>query len=350
MASTSTNNKGVFSIPITPPEENTQKLLKISVPGYESITVNPFKGNGELKENLGIIYLTPKTKSLEKEKIKVSRVTKEQINSLNLDKKDLKYYAQERLNKQIDNLKVTLIPVVLNMIAQFGITQASELAKKSIGEIQAKMLEEGECPDQTKLLELIKKKNSIVKQLNTTLTIIDTTTTSLGITKGIITTTKIALTAAENIPSIYNPTPPGIIKKLDKTLNTLNATSSALSSILIILRQVLKQVIDLLSLLDALVGRCASNSDIVMETLPKELAELSQQQSQQSSPVVTNVNGFQMEVETENSTNSLKRRRAIAKNKQGLVMLKGEWSYSSIDQILIDELVFYIQQNNLKAD
>jgi hypothetical protein len=57
-----------------------------------------------------------------------------------------------------------------------------------------------------------------------------------------------------------------------------------------------------------------------------------------------------MSVETENTTQPLKRRRALARNQQGIVMLQGEWSFSSIDQILIDELVFYIQQNNLKAD
>jgi hypothetical protein len=58
-----------------------------------------------------------------------------------------------------------------------------------------------------------------------------------------------------------------------------------------------------------------------------------------------------MKVETEpNRLNSLKRRRAIAVNQSNVVMLKGEYSFSSIDQILIDELVFYIQQNNLKAD
>jgi hypothetical protein len=57
-----------------------------------------------------------------------------------------------------------------------------------------------------------------------------------------------------------------------------------------------------------------------------------------------------MGVETEITDKPLKRRRAIATNKQNIVMLKGEWSFSSIDQILIDELVFYIQQNNLKAD
>jgi hypothetical protein len=57
-----------------------------------------------------------------------------------------------------------------------------------------------------------------------------------------------------------------------------------------------------------------------------------------------------MDIETENTTNPLKRKRALAKNNQGVSLLQGEWSFSSIDQILIDELVFYIQQNNLKAD
>ena len=45
-----------------------------------------------------------------------------------------------------------------------------------------------------------------------------------------------------------------------------------------------------------------------------------------------------------------KQRRAVARNAQGVIMLQGEPSYSSNDQILIDELVFYIQQNDLKAD
>ena len=48
--------------------------------------------------------------------------------------------------------------------------------------------------------------------------------------------------------------------------------------------------------------------------------------------------------------NELKQRRAVARNAQGVIMLQGEPSYSSNDQILIDELVFYIQQNDLKAD
>jgi hypothetical protein len=346
-----TNNKGEFSVPlILTSTEDTQSVLKISVPGYESVTIIPFKGNGDVKLDLGVIFLNPKIKGLDKDKAKISRLNKDQIENLNKDKKDLKYYAQERLNKQIENLKTTLLPMVIGMVAQFGLTQAEELSKKSLKEIQDKFLGEGECPDQTKLIELIKKKNTIVKQLNNTLTLINSTTTSLGITSGIITTTQITLTAAENIPSIYNPTPPGVIKKLDKTLNSLTAINSGLLAALTLLRQVLKQVIDLLSLLDNLIQTCSPQDDVTNEVVSRELIELTQQQSNQSSPVVTNINGFEMGIETENTTNSLKRKRAIARNKQNIVMLKGEWSFSSIDQILIDELVFYIQQNNLKAE
>ena len=104
----------------------------------------------------------------------------------------------------------------------------------------------------------------------------------------------------------------------------------------------------MLNLLDALVQKCYPNAD--QERVALELTALTNQQSTQTSPVVTNVNGFEIGVVTEVTNNSLKRRRAIARNKQGVVMLQGEWSFSSIDQILIDELVFYIQQNNLKAD
>ena len=57
-----------------------------------------------------------------------------------------------------------------------------------------------------------------------------------------------------------------------------------------------------------------------------------------------------MDVEVEKTSNPLKRKRAIAKNTNGVIALKGEWSFSSVDQILIDELVFYIQVNDLKAN
>ena len=78
--------------------------------------------------------------------------------------------------------------------------------------------------------------------------------------------------------------------------------------------------------------------------------DLTQEAEEEGSPVLNNVNGFIMGVETsKNSVGSLKRRYAVAKNPQGVTILKGEPSFSSSDQILIDELAFYITSNNLKA-
>ena len=119
-------------------------------------------------------------------------------------------------------------------------------------------------------------------------------------------------------------------------------------AILNLLKEVLSQVLDFLNLLDLLTQFCYPNTE--QDQISRELTALTQQQAQQTSPVVTNVNGFEMGVITEVTDKPLKRRRAIARNKSGVVMLQGEWSFSSIDQILIDELVFYIQQNNLKPN
>ena len=181
------------------------------------------------------------------------------------------------------------------------------------------------------------------------LKLIDATTKTLGIIQGvIIPPLQALLIIADTNPPITNPIPGGVSKRLDKTISTLSAVNAGVLAILIILKQVLVQAIDLLNLLDALVQKCYPDAD--QERVALELTALTNQQSTQTSPVVTNVNGFEMGVITEVTDKPLKRRRAIARNKQGVVMLQGEFSFSSIDQILIDELVFYIQQNNLKAD
>ena len=39
----------------------------------------------------------------------------------------------------------------------------------------------------------------------------------------------------------------------------------------------------------------------------------------------------------------------MGKKAQGIVMVKGDQSFSADDTVLINELAFYIQSNNLKA-
>jgi hypothetical protein len=338
-----TDTNGNFTIEGDTPESGSLSMI-VNAPGFQFVEPALYKGDNTLKTDLGVIQLQPLVSSLNQEKLASSQLSTNQIKELSKSKKNLSYYAEEKLSNQVNTLKNTLIPAVLTMAASFGVTQLGKYTKDQL----PKILEQASCPTQAELTSLINRKNKLVKQLSNSLKLIDATTKALGITEGIIVILQVTLTIANSNPPITNPVPLGVSTKLDKTIATLSSVNSGVLSILIVLRQVLVQAIDLLNLLDVLVQKCYPDAD--QEKVALELTALTNQQSQQLSPVIINVNGFEMGVETEVTNNSLKRRRAIARNKSGVVMLKGEFSFSSIDQILIDELVFYIQQNDLKAD
>ena len=118
-----------------------------------------------------------------------------------------------------------------------------------------------------------------------------------------------------------------------------------LISLIIILRYLKK--------IDGLIEKCSIDSaDVSMEEINEELLNIQQSDESQGSPTIKIVNGFIMNVvsDTQNAVSGIYRRYATASNSQGIVILKGEPSFSAADPILIDELSFYIIQNNLKAD
>jgi hypothetical protein len=335
--------------------ENEFISLIISSPGYQFEEPAIYKGDNTIKNNIGIIQLQPLVPSIEQDKIKSSQLDQSQVKNLTKGKKDASYYSQEIISNQVNTLKNTLLPSVLTMIAPFGISQISNISPQEF----SKYIDQATCPTQTELDNLIKRKNQLVKQLNNSLNLINNTTKALGITGGIIETLNIAFQILKNIPipsAIAGVgLPINVIlaiqdnkERIDRLIGKLRNVNIGILSIVIVLRQTLIQTIQLLNLLDQLIQKCYPEAE--QEKIAFELNQLTQQQSNQLDPVVTNINGFEMGVETEITEKPLKRKRAIARNKQGVVMLRGEWSFSSIDQILIDELVFYIQQNNLKAD
>jgi len=348
---TTTDKNGNFKIPISEIPEYSPSIspnqISISIPNYQALDITPYKGDGSVKEDIGVIGLTPLLDSLDDEKITSSQLKIEQIEEISSSKKDFKYFTQKKLIDLVNTVKSTLIPLILTLISRFGISQVEKLIqqkKNNIDDIKDQII----CPTPQELSKIISRKNKTVKQLNNAIKTIDKTTKALGITQGIIILLDATLFTADNTPTYINPFTPGLNKILSKTIDGLKSTNAGLLIILILLKQVLTQAVQYLNLLDTLIQHCAPDSS--QEQISAELTALTTQQSNQESPVVTNVNGFEMGVETEATTKPLKRRRAIARNKSGVVMLKGEWSFSSIDQILIDELVFYIQQNNLKAD
>ena len=335
-------------------ELNTNITIKFK--DYSSQTIPLANLNGELKNNVGVVYLKSTKVDLDKEKLDSLLPKKEELQEALKDQKDFRFFANKKLLDILNNLKTVMTPIILTWLSEFGVTKLNEIKGKG-----KEKLEEKICPNIDKIKEIIKRKNKLVKQLNNTQKLINSTLKSIGAVQTFI-DISLGLIKGIDAAQLFLPTSlPGVtagtVNKLDDAIEFIDDKAKigkkSISGLLVsinLLRITITQIITYLNLLDNLILDCYPDNEIEQENLSQELISLTQNQSQQLSPVVVNVNGFEMGVETEKTNNTLKRRRAIARNKQGIIMLKGEYSFSSIDQILIDELVFYIQQNDLKAD
>jgi hypothetical protein len=335
--------------------------ISVSLKGYTPQNFIPYYGDDTIKSNLGVIQLQLIQKSLDQDKIDSTLLTDSQINGLTKSINSPSSFFQKKLTTSIINVKSRLIPLILTLIAGFGVTQVNKLIAKGtpkISDIQNQIT----CPTQAELARIISRKNRLVKQLNRLLKVIQSTEKFINSIKKFIDTISKTILGLDisslALPSSIPPgigIPVGIINKSGDVINLLKNQIKGeqgkidnLVSPLTLLKSVIAQALQYLNLLDNLVQHCYPDAN--QEQISAELTAITTDESNQESPIVTDVNGFTMGVETEVTDSSLKRRRAIATNKQGVVMLKGEFSFSSIDQILIDELVFYIQTNNLKAD
>jgi hypothetical protein len=325
----------------------------------DSKSIIPYDSNGNLKRNLGIILL----KKFPKPDTTFFREQEDQINEENLKKslinfKDLKYYALNKLAKLYKTLKKEVLPAALVLLLAFGISKGLQAISNNKKEKKKK------CPNQDNLLSLIKKKNNLVKILNNTYITIDKTTQYLTAGSKVLDVINASLLIVQNIPiptSTGAPGTPGIpinvitrisenIDKTKKIIEDLKGVNKGIITVLLPIKSILKSIITLLNLVDSFVKECAEESGVELEQMEIINAQLLSL-SLQTSPSPTNeINGFILTTETESTTNSLKRTRAIAKNNQGIILLTGEYSLTSIKQILIDELVFYIKINDLRAD
>tara|TARA_B100000780_G_C21125371_1_gene456471 strand:+ start:1519 stop:2985 length:1467 start_codon:yes stop_codon:yes gene_type:complete len=244
-----------------------------------------------------------------------------------------------------------LFPLAISLMVVFGITK-----------LEKEEQETAVCPNNELLRELIKRRNSIVKQINQMWVVIAANTAIAAIFLYL----SIQLKGVKSSISALNfpvASPPGVgvpyslIAKLEdvkELLKDLVGISEDLKKALLI--SLIFLVISLIIILrylkriDELIENCGG--DIPMEEINAELLAIQANSQEQGNPILTNVNGFELSVIQEDKfkVGNQYRRRAIAKNSGGITILQGEPSFSAQDQILLDELSFYIVQNNLKAD
>ena len=247
-------------------------------------------------------------------------------------------------------VQTKLLPLAFELMIFFGIAK----------EEQANQLQ-SQCPSNERLKDIIRKRNSIVKQINNIFIIIISNVALAFLFEYL---SRFLVGISKIIENLNFPTAVGgvgipfsVISKLEgikEALNKLGDVNKELKKQLIIslIFLIISLIIILryLKTIDKLIEGCESTENLV--AINAELLALSAQATEQGEPQEKIVNGFNMSVEVVDKAQvgELPRRQAIAKNSKGITILKGEPSFSAEDQILIDELSFYIQINNLKAD
>jgi hypothetical protein len=269
-----------------------------------------------------------------------------EVNNIALNLSDKIIVAKRKaIMNVVSIIQTRLFPLALSLLLAFGITKLTQKNQKI-------------CPTRNLLLGNIAKRNRIVKQLNQIFVTISLNTALATALTLIVAQFRAGRLSISLLPIPLISQPYSVISKLQQVedvLKELGEQNKELNKqILIALIFLVASLIIILTLLkgiDELTQECAQEENIDLEPISQELTSLTNEANEEGIISVDKINGFTLEVQSldQNVVGKLKRRQAIGKNAQGIILIKGDPSFSSSDQILINELAFYIQSNNLKA-
>jgi len=314
--------------------------------------------------------------SLKNERELQSRLSNTNIESLlNSVPEDQKTKGLQRLGelilKQAKKLSKFVIPLVSDLIREYAIDQVESALEKNqdnIDEIKAQLKEEF-CTAQ--LPRLIEQRNNAVEYLNNTGKLLDSFTIGVnfgaGFADALSQIVKVLRGASFGINQAAKGIPliPGAITSIINDLDTIADTvvfksdgTPNIPPIQSIINQVspafatsqfvIVQCVDLLDRLDVLILFCNPDADLtgvsdsINNIYENELLA-------QTSANDSTYKGFILEIETRPFTDRVDENRAVGKNKSGIIMISTEYSFASNPQVLIDELKFIIDRDDLKA-
>jgi hypothetical protein len=252
------------------------------------------------------------------------------------------------------------------------------------------------CPTTPELVKIINQRNQLVKiltQLKKQVTQIDKTTNPLK-TLVITLTTATKLLKLAPLPVAFGSPaialPLGTIVTAGNTLNKLDTKIGGFASLILtfnaIVKYILKTIDEILAqlkILDALVEKCAAENATAETAAAAAAATVANQASNNGAPApsinTANANlilnnllnaeestlinnlqspnkndtntykGFVLEVLLDDKNDTrFPKRYAVAKTPGGVVVLRGESSFSSSVDVLLDEIKFIIDRDNLK--
>lgn len=263
------------------------------------------------------------------------------------------------LNKKRSVIKRTLIPLILGIATKAGI--------KYIGTKKVKFPDYCQSPEE--LRKMIALRNQIVNKLNQIVVIIDTFSkllTGFSVVVLLVLRAKQILNTTRKASSIavkFIPSPPGtpgfvtsLLNDLKDIVEKINTKYAAIAGVvasvnlsLSLIKKVLLKIIRMLRDLDKYLSKCSPDADLT--PLGESLVALEQVDALvEETPNETTYNGFVIEVIEEPFSPTISRRKAVAKNRNGIILLSTPLSFTTLPEILIEEIKLLIDSNNLKAD
>ena len=256
---------------------------------------------------------------------------------------------RKAIEKFTNAILFKLLPLAIGLMLIFGITKIKDRNKKI-------------CPTPSQLKRAAKTRNSIARQINQIYVMV-IVNVGLAVLFNYI---AIQLRGIRmQISSMPFPvaSPPGVgvpqsllsgLQNIKDILKTLADANKKLNIQLIIALIFFIAAMIILSMIiktvDSLIFECAKDQDIELEELNPAIQDLA---NGDNNDIVTpnQVAGFTLEVVEldKNNIGKYKRRQAVGKNSQGVILVRGDQSFSNDDSALINELIFYIRSNDLKA-
>jgi hypothetical protein len=260
--------------------------------------------------------------------------------------------------KKAQELITSLTPTLAQLISDIGV--------KNIG--QPDMMIPDTCLTDDKLEQIATIRNNIYDKVNTTANAIKRLSGPIDTLNRLVTTTSTALATVSALRRTTNAaialipppaSPPGAVisglntlKDLEEFLTPKIAIAqvsiSTISLALDFANEILAKVMKIIDIVDQYLERCANVPP------PDKNENLTKAINDYNQTLIPNTDnqiykGFILEIVEEPYSPTVNRRQAVAKNSNGIILLKTPLSFTTDTQVLIEELKLVIDKNNLKA-
>ncbi len=285
---------------------------------------------------------------------------------------DLKPKGLQRINNLITTIAIdsqkAIVLQLQQLLLQYGVQKLQESLDN--GE-NIENLKQEYCPTPERLEELIGIRNNIAGLLNTVGDKLNTLTVGVNFSGQFAELLQALVSGLKGAEFVLNqaakliPLIPGAIVSAVNDLGTISDTflvkkdgtpiiptiRQVVTSVqppFALIQQVIQLSVSLLDQLDAIVLLCAPNATLTSTSSTIDNIYATQTIAENTETGNT-YKGFTLEIETRAFTPKVDQSRAVGKNNQGIVLIATDYSFASNPNVLIDELKFIIDRDNLKA-